>query len=294
LSWVAERISKSVGAPLAIVEKLLTIADGEEGTTIDLLLRRLMGGNEEPGLSEARLLSSIASVAERDHEEVAERRNDEIAGLEGIFGDKFRRVDGGIEVLISAPTLNKSNQLANDQIVLRVLFHSRSSYPSPTASPNDDIHLPTFYIFSSTLPSYIVLHITYLLAVQFASPDYLGLDLAKDGQGGVVNEIVAYAESIWKDVVDHPPDSRVALNLLNGATRAQNVALPITKSSGPKNQPRTRQIRPPPTMHAQLELARLLELNATKPAYKKMEVIRSGLPAWAMRERIVQLIKNNR
>lgn len=300
LNWLAERLAKNVGVPLTHVQALLRDeAQGDEGVALDLLLRRLMGRSSvsaEARLGEAALLQHVAvlRVAPPTAEataELDERRRDEVLGLEGIFGDRFRTVEGGLEVLISAPTL-RQNQIAADQLVLRVLWHPFSLYPSPTDSADDALHLPTFYLFSSTLPAYIVLHLTHLLAVQVVAE--AGLDLAKQGFGGVIMEIVNHADEIWKHVVDNPPDARVVALLLSGGPKVAITAAPSVASNTVKNRPRTRAYQPPATPAQQLALAQHLVANSLKPAYRKMESIRAKLPAWEMRDQIVNLIKNNR
>lgn len=297
-TWIAERITKNTGAPIGIIVKLLQEAEGDEGTTIDLLLRKLMGPSDNLLLSEERIRANRVGKSSEANDnvnmaELIERRSDEISMLEGMYGDRFRRVDTGLEILVAAPLL-KRNQLATDQLVLRVVLHPHSLYPSPTLSPNDDLHLPTFYLYSSTLPAYIVLHLTHLVAAQFvASEREDWLDLAKEGFGGLISEIFIFVESIWKKIVENPPDSRNVLQLLNGA-KAVVTGANQGKSTTMKNQPRPRAFKPVPTLAAHLALAKYLELNSVKPAYRKMEAIRANLPAWEMRSQIVNLISNNR
>ena len=298
-SWKADLLATETGFPREVVETAMAQSQGLEGVAVDLMARRLVGwSGEASGLSEDALLQHIrADLIEAERSELEERRKDEIEGLEGIFGDRFRRTDSGVEILASET--RRRPGVALEQVILRVLFHERSSYPSPTSKPSPVaphafVHLPTFYVYSSTLPSYIRLHLTALIAQQFGSPDHEDwLDLANEGLGGLVGEMANFLMDVHQRVIDNPPDAREVLanfapkqdKVISGAVGKKNA-----NQGGRKGAPR----RPPATPKAHAALQRHLEANATKKGYAEMLAIREKLPAWSMKDEIVDLIRNNR
>ena len=236
-SWKADLLATETGFPRDVVGTAMTQAQGREGVAVDLMGRRLVGwsgdAHDVPGLSEEALLEHLlAEGSSDDQTELEERRKDEIEGLEGIFGDRFRRTDVGVEILASET--RRRPGVAQDQVILRVLFHERSSYPSPASEPTADapnpfLHLPTFYVYSSTLPAYIRLHLTALLAQQFAHPDHEDwLDLVRAGFGGVVGEMANFLMESYQAVIDNPPDARAVL--ANFAPKQQAVVAGDRKS----------------------------------------------------------------
>ncbi|KAL8279337.1 hypothetical protein RQP46_008374 [Phenoliferia psychrophenolica] len=297
-SWKADQLALETGFPREIVGTAMTQAEGVHGVAVDLMARKLVGwSGDASGLSEDALLAHLSSGVSEGQDELESRRNDEIEGLEGIFGDRFRRVDTGVEILCSET--RRRPGVAQDQVILRVLFHERSSYPSPTSDPTPStpdpfIHLPTFYVYSSTLPSYIRLHLTALIAQQFASPDHEDwLDLAAQGFGGLVGEMANYLMDVYQRVIDNPPDAREVL--ANFAPKQEKVVSSVLgKKNANQGGRKGRVSRPPATAQAHAALQRHLEANARKKGYAEMLAIREKLPAWSMKDEIVDLIRNNR
>lgn len=301
-SWKADLLATETGFPRDVVGTAMTQAQGREGVAVDLMGRRLVGwsgdAHDVPGLSEEALLEHLlAEGSSDDQTELEERRKDEIEGLEGIFGDRFRRTDVGVEILASET--RRRPGVAQDQVILRVLFHERSSYPSPASEPTADapnpfLHLPTFYVYSSTLPAYIRLHLTALLAQQFAHPDHEDwLDLVRAGFGGVVGEMANFLMESYQAVIDNPPDARAVL--ANFAPKQQAVVAGVASKKNANQGGRGgRARRPPATPQAHAALQRHLEANARKKGYAEMLAIREKLPAWSMKDEIVDLIANNR
>lgn len=295
-SWKAEALARETGMPIGIVEKAMRESEGEEGVAVDLMVRRLMGWSEgeEEILSDVSYLDGLVmSRAEGAQDtELVERRNDELAALEGIFGETCRRTDKGIEILVSSNRRRRQDSTA-DQVILRVLFHPASLYPTPsseTESPN----LPTFYVYSSTLPAYIRLHLTALIASQLTNKDSSWMDLAKGGYGGLVCEMANHLQEVFQEAIENPPDSREVLSKLLGS----RIAPTLESNAGTKQKkdlkPKFRPFRPSITPQAQEMLRQKLEDNSKKPGYGAMLGVRMKLPAWSMREEIVELIKSNR
>jgi ATP-dependent RNA helicase DHX57 len=309
--WKAEKMAREVGMPVGVVEKVLEECDGREGRGIELLVRRLVGwtgddeegGEEEEKLSDARLLERWAGEVELSDEErkaLEERREDELVGLEGMFGERFRRTEAGLEILASStkPRRRQDSSSPPDQVILRVLFHPSSLYPSPSEDPTTSTpHLPTFYVYSSTLPPYIRLHLTSLLATQFISLTHGDdwRDLAHAGYGGVVGEMATFLTDVWQEAVENPPDSRQVLSKLLGSRIVQPTSV-STASTGRKAPMRARggPVRGVATPAQHAALLRQFEANALRPGYEAMLAVRSRLPAWSMKEQIVDLIRSNR
>lgn len=302
-SWKADILSKETGMPREVVGVAIADAGGEQGVAVDLMVRRLVGWTEEEspeaGLSDAALLETLKVDDSADKAELEQRRKDEIEGLEGIFGDRFRRTETGIEILAS--TLKRKPGVASDQIILRILFHPRSTYPSPASedpSTPPFAHLPTFYVYSSTLPAYIRLQLTSLIAQQFVSPDHPDwLDSVHAGYGGVVCEMANFLMEVHQGVIDSPPDAREVLAHF-APKRQVAVAVAGKKSNGAGGRRGGRRGgrvgRPPATPGAHAALKRHLEENARMKGYETMLKVREALPAWSMKEEIVDLIDKNR
>ena len=289
--WRAEALSKESGYPLAVVERALSDMDGDVEGAIDLLLRRLMRWTEE-GWSEANFLSSRRETVEAQEEELEERRKDELLGLEGIWGNRYRTTEKGLEILLSSTAKRSQNSTA-DQVILRVFFHPKSQYPSPIDEISSCPHLPTFYVFSSTLPTYIRLHLTSLVSAELSNPQSLARDLVDSGYGGVINEIATFLSENWEKAIDQPIDSRAHMPKLLGTISLQPAVSSSSEAKKTISKGRSKFVRPA-TLQMQNAMREQLEANSLLSGYGKMLSIRQKLPAWSMREEIVELIKNNR
>ena len=290
--WRAEALAKESGYPLPAVEQALTDSDGEVEGAIDLLLRRLMRW-ENAWSVESFLSSRSSTIVAAQDEELEERRKDELMGLEGIWGDRYRTTERGIEILLSS-TARRNQKSSADQVILRVFFHPKSQYPSPS-DPDDPSacpHLPTFYVYSSTLPTYLRLHLTSMISGEFSNPQSLARDLIDSGFG-VINEMATFLSENWEKAIDQPVDSRALMSKLMGTTAQPST---ITANSGAKKmapKARAKFVRPA-TLQMQNAMRERLVENGLRPGYDKMLAVRMKLPAWSMREEIVALIKSNR
>ncbi|GAA5907364.1 hypothetical protein JCM6882_002817 [Rhodosporidiobolus microsporus] len=326
--WRAEEVARGVGVGVEWVVKewegLRTEGgngvgeDVMEGAVGEVLVRRLMaaeegGEDEEEGskLGESAWRAWWAAegtqpLAKEEKDELKQRRDDELMGLEGLFGSRFSRTKGGVEIAIpsSSSGRKKAGDKAGDAVSLRVLFHPSSRYPSPSLDPSQPAHLPTFYISSPSLPPYIRLHLTTLLALQFRPTNSENggawLELAEAGYGGCVAEMVSYLEEHVKGVIDDPPDARDAMDRLvapsaraAASLAAAGASQRITKAASANQQRNMRRRREPsPEEHAALK-RRYEELQQSE-GYRRMEEQRRRLPAWGMREKIVELVRKER
>ncbi|KWU44126.1 P-loop containing nucleoside triphosphate hydrolase protein [Rhodotorula sp. JG-1b] len=294
--WKAEKVAREVGTPVEWVVLARRMMD-VEATTDDADVRRKLG---EDQLRAAWASSTLESPAADP--ELRQRREDELVGLEGVFGARYSRKKDGFEIAI--PSSGKS-----DAIALRILFHPSSRYPSPQQDEETDLPapLPAFYITSPTLPPYIRLHLVYLLSSSFVPSSPVStnggawLELVDAGYGGVVAEMVAFLEEHARSVIDNPPDARTVMDRLlpasqrTGALLAANVAQKVTKAANGgnlRNGRRSRKLRATPEEQAALK--RTYEALQQTPEYGKMLQQRQRLPAWGMRDQIVDLIRKSR
>lgn len=300
--WKAEKIARDVGTPVEWVEGVMKLEGVEESEekVLDVLARRLMGAEaEEAGLSEQNLVKGWqkrGELSESEVEELEERRSDELMGLEGIFGSRFRRIANGqgCEILIPSP--------GADHVTLKIILHTSSLYPSPTLE--DDIsqlpHLPTFFVHSPTLPPYIRLHLLSLLARQLlpssAEHGETWMELVRAGFGGVVGEMVAYLEENVRQAIENPPDERSVLARLNVPSALSFSTLNDTSSRTTKQTQvqQTRRVRREPTAAEHGAIKADFERLCETEGYRKMLEQRKRLPAWSMKEKIVSLIKRER
>ncbi|GAA5974236.1 hypothetical protein JCM11641_003345 [Rhodosporidiobolus odoratus] len=329
--WRAERVAMEIGVGVEWVEREfreLSAVAGEgqegdvEGATVDVLVRRLVSADEtgqEEGEREKlgeeewrkwfRQAEGAKEFSTEEKEELMQRRDDELLALEGLFGSRFVRTKEGVEIAIPTTTNGVGRGKASaaiEALSLRVLFHPSSRYPSPSA-PGEPAHLPTFYLSSTSLPPYIRLHLLTLLSSSFlpSSPSSENggtwLDLVEGGYGGVVAEMVAFLEEHARGVIDNPPDAREVLDRLRSpserasASLASNLAgqrMTKSASSGPQRGGGRKRREPTPEEHVALK-RQFEELQRTE-GYQRMLEQRKRLPAWGMKERIVELIRKER
>lgn len=312
-AWKVERVAKEMGAPIAAVERAMEEADGVEGLAVELIGRRLAGwwseaggAADEAGLTDAALLADVATrepLSAEEQAEMLQRREDELELLEGVFGPRFRRIEGGAEIVVSVPPTTRRKGAPPptgplDLVILRVLFHEASLYPSLPSPTTSAPRLPAFHVVSPSLPSYLLLHLTSLILAPFGHPSsqarHAGLDLALGGEGGVVAELANMLEETYKAAIETPPDARTVVRPLLGPPEDElEVAAPISRGPKAATRGRTQNFRRgTPAQHKGLQ--EYAARNAQTPAYKKMLAVRQKLPAWDMQGTIVDLIRNNR
>lgn len=330
---IAREVGTPVEWVVAELDKLRAAEEGDglvselemEGRVLEILARRLMADEVSAAAATTTMTTSDEADAVRQkldedelraawqpgsrigtldaeaRAELEQRRRDELVGLEGLFGARYHRRKDGFEIAI--PSSGKG-----DAIALRVLFHPSSRYPSPVeAGVPLPAALPAFYITSPTLPPYIRLHLVYLLATSFVPSSPVStnagawLELVDAGYGGVVGEMVAFLEETARGVIDNPPDARAVMDRLlpasqrAGAVLAANVSQKVTaKASNGQGRHgrRSRKLRATPEEQAALK--RSYEALQRSPEYAKMLQQRQRLPAWGMRDQIVDLIRKSR
>jgi ATP-dependent RNA helicase DHX57 len=274
--WMVDRICKEAGYPRDVVEDIVRSKQvgTNQGKALDLLGQRLIG-----------------ETAENDQGEIEtgieERRSDETIALQALYDDRFIRhseTDFAIRISID-------DRHVKDDVSLRVFFHDGSNYPSASTTPT----LPTLFVSSETLPAYIRLHLTYLVLRH--ARDELA-DILETGQGGVVAELVEYLSTVLPSVVDHPPDARAVISrLYDTSAPISNAPAEASSSSSQRalltRQPHRSSTRKTPSASNE-ELRRTFNKLQETSGYQAMLQARKNLPAWKLRNQLVDLIQSNR
>ena len=290
-SWATDRLERASSFPREAIERAMQQSLDDEGLALDLLVRRLLGWatvGEDGVWSEMALVTAALDDGPVD-EATMDAREDELMALEGIFADRFARVDDvpdAFEITV-APDDDRNDA------VLHVRFHSSSRYPS-ASPPSQCAAMPTCFVRSTTLPPYICLHLTALLHEHMRS-DALA-DVVLGGSGGVVSELVEHVATIWRGAVDHPPDPSTVTAHLHRRTGDAGPLVNGTSTSSARPKPRAPFVPRPLRNDASVNkgLASQLRSSMSAPAYHAMLEVRRKLPAWAMRDELIALIASNR
>lgn len=204
--------------------------------------------------------------------------------LEAVLGERFRR---------ESPTeLSVDMSHGEDSLVLNVVFDTHSPYPSaqyPTRPP-------AFFLTSTTLPSYMRLHLHASMLSAFRDPERHDLvSVLEAGTGGAILSMVEHLEMSLPDVIDNPPD--IGLVTRHLVPRVEDDAdEPIAKvaAQGQRKQQRGSTKRRVPT-EAEQEATRNKQARLfADPAYESMMQVRRKLPAWAERDNICQALETSR
>lgn len=174
-------------------------------------------------------------------------------------------------------------------------------YPSPAlSSPYPSASHPStpppFYLTSTTLPSYIRLHLHAILLRQFQEPDREDLrGTLESGEGGVVFGMVEYLEGVWETVLEDPPSVGVVAQFL--VPKLPPAAPRPARSNGAKpksKQVRTQRARRVPSADEQAAYkARTEEWQNSRPFQRVLEG-RQSLPAWKQKDAFLQALETNR
>ncbi|KAK4689764.1 ATP-dependent RNA helicase DHX57, partial [Tremellales sp. Uapishka_1] len=280
--WVVDKFVKEAGFPRKAVEIVLDTEE-RQSVALDLLGRRLCGWEKDDegwGVEEYTAWSGEeAARAERDN-----ARQEELLALEAVLGDRYTHVS---ETELKVNIVSESTP--ND-VVLNCLFDDASPYPSPQYPTNP----PSFYLTSSTLPSYMRLHLHALLLRQFRDPERHDLtSVLESGAGGAILSMVESLESLLDEVVGNPPDVGEVTQYL--VPKVED-ALPAAKAASRKVAKRSREAprKRIPSLEEQ-ELAKKKQKSMLdSPAYASIIKDRQSLPAWKERERITAALEKDR
>lgn len=302
-AWLVEKLIKTVGFPRKAIEEILTLDLGElewqEGEVLEALGRRLVGWEEgdwgvDGTLARLRQGGEQVDIKTRD-----QWRAEEIEALESVFDDRLLQAplaDGSAvspEIQIAIPGLLPAT---TDDLILHVLYPA-SPLSSPYPSPSHPATPPPFYLTSTTLPSYIRLHLHAELLRLFQEPDREDLrGTLETGEGGVVFAMVEYLEGIWEAVLADPPSVGAVTQFLVPKLPAA-APRPAARSNGGKVRPkqmRSQRSRRVPTADEQAAYKAQTEAwQASKPFQRVLEG-RQSLPAWKEKEIFLEALASNR
>jgi len=282
--WLADKLARQAGFPRKAVETALE-TESVESRALEVLGRRLCGWHgEDGGWGEAEVIEWAGS-----EEEVAERdmmRDEELMALEAVLGERFTREEReeGVEVAVQM-------SYGNDSLVLNVVFDKHSPYPSaqhPTRPP-------AFYLSSTTLPSYMRLHLHATMLKAFRDPERHDLSgVLETGMGGAVLSMVEHLENELPTVIETPPDiGTVTQHLVPHAVEEDESPTRAVAQRKVQKQRRNGPRRAPSAEeHAAVAAAQARLL--ADPKYAPMLADRKKLPAWAERENICKALEDNR
>lgn len=283
--WVADKLVRQAGFPRKAVDSAL-VTETRESRALEVLGRRLCGWHgEDGGWGEEEVTEFAGS-----EDEISERdtmREEEIMALEAVLGERFSREDREDCVEIMVEIIH-----GDDTLLLNVLFDPQTPYPSPQYPTRP----PPFYLSSTTVPSYMRLHIHATMLSAFRDPERHDLTgVLEAGMGGAVLSMVEHLEDALPKVLESPPDVGSVTQHLIAAMEEDEDDEPkavIAAREAPR-QRRTGPRRPPSKEQHEAVAAAQARLFA-EPKYAPMLADRKKLPAWAERENICNALEKNR
>jgi HrpA-like RNA helicase len=216
-----------------------------------------------------------------ENEEHRAKQEEEIMVLISLLEERITKVSEE-EHRISIP--------GREDLALHVVMDAASCYPSeryPT-------HAPSFFLSSSTLPSYIKLHLHAQLLRCFRDPERPEFQSTlESGSGGAIYLMTDFLEQELEIALENPPDVAVVTRyLLPHKEVSSGTATP--RSRGPTRRNRARGPARIPTAADHDAVKKKYDSMRSNPGYEKMMQVRRKLPAWNERGRLVQLLQSNR
>lgn len=282
--WLEDKLVRKGGFPRKAVEAVLAV-EGNESLALEILGRRLAGWiGEDAGWGD----DEVIPWSGDDAEERQVMRDEEILALEAVLGDRYRRISGSKDG--EADEIAVELEAGSEQLTLHVVLDEYSPYPSaqyPT-------RVPAFYLTSTTLPSYMRLHLHGDMLRQFRDPDRHDLvSVLEAGSGGVVLSMVEHFETALPGVIENPPDIGEVTKYLVPQVEDKDEDAPTTKAAVTRTNRQRGKRRAPTDADQQAAKAKQARLFAD-PAYKPMLDDRAKLPAWKERENICSALESNR
>lgn len=281
--WLVDKLVRDAGFPRKAVEGVLGL-EGRESLALEMLGRRLCGWHGmDGGWGDAEVVP-----ADEDGERQM-LRDEEMLALEAVLGERFQRVSGDGD---AADEIAIELDGGKENLTLRIVLDNYSPYPSaqyPTRAP-------AFYLTSTTLPSYMRLHLHADMLRAFRDPERHDLvAVLESGMGGVVLSMVEHLEMAIPGVVENPPDiGQVTKHLVPHVEEEEDdepVAKAVAKRAERTRGPRKRR---EPSAEEHEAVRRHQERLFANPAYKPMLAERAKLPAWKERENICSALDKSR
>ncbi|SPO38961.1 probable Putative DEAH-box ATP-dependent helicase UM11114 [Pseudozyma flocculosa] len=338
ITWAIDRLVKVGGYPREAVERVFrAILSAEktssqqlprqarEGLALDMLNRQMAGWDQadvEPQWSSSsalrHALEDFPALSHDDQAEIQSKRDDERMAVEAVLGperiaelaDNERTAPGEYDIFIAGP---KTHVGGKEDVRLRIKTHPHDAYPRPfEAGSGRLIALPSFFVASSTLPSYLRLALTLHLLEGIKDtaqrPDWQ--EMVISGEGGVVLALVEELEVAWMATVDDPPLlSKVMQHLVpSKSVQASAVATPDSSRPGtPSAKQSARGARGGPGANGKRggrALQRSPEVDERlkdqqkrlheSAVFAKMGAVRRSLPAHAAMGDVLSMISRNR
>ncbi|KAH8926029.1 hypothetical protein BT69DRAFT_1058380 [Atractiella rhizophila] len=281
LGWLADRMNKESGFPIDVIESVLK----------DLSLARDEAEVPElEGLAYARLGRMMVATEELGGEEKVEDAlwEGEREIVKSLLADDrvIENESDVFEIIIKSP-IGKKKLRGKDDISLRI-FHT--NYPAPNVSPS-------FYVYSSSLPAYIKVHITFIL-LRKLNEDESFRDIIALGQGGIITELVDTLDTIVDSVIAYPPiDARKVFEPFYGQKKFSFLPTSRSVNGGERKSQRRWKKEFETVEDVGAESTRLLRdwsERKGRSAWLKMLDVRKKLPAWKTKQEIIEAVLKNR
>lgn len=253
-----KRLSES-GYSIELCRKVFDSSEGDEGRAAETLQNILLAEKSEGSSSS----TGPSSVSQLPLDAVDERWDEEMASLEAVCGDQYARLSVDVCQLQITSVKNASNS----DIETFIQFRKSPHYP-----------LQVIVSVVAKLPAYIKLSVIKK-ALAYATDSL-------QGEETKIFYIVTWIQENINDIIDKPG----ALREVSSVASAASESLPTDSKKT-----RRRMARHPKPLHRNLDTqskAAWLRRQESS-AYKRMISQRERLPAWQVREELVQTVNEN-
>lgn len=275
--WLVDKVVKA-GFPRKAVE---AVVDGvsSESMALDVLGRRLCDWEKDQDGWGAEELVVWDPQGEEEEQEVA--RMEEKTILSSVLGDRYTELsDSEFSVAVES---------SSDDLALNVIFSTDSPYPSARYLTNP----PSFYLTSTTLPSYIKLHLHAQVLRAFRDPERPDLrSLLEAGTGGAVYAMLEILEQQLPEAIENPPDVGEVTKYLvpRAVVEEEESTVRNTRQRRGQQKRRRREYTEDDQRAVKARQQKMREMRG----WDEMLRSRMALPAWKEKDRIVGLLETNR
>lgn len=277
--WLVDKVVKA-GFPRKAVEACIDATDvRSESVALDVLGRRLCGWEKDQDGWGAEELVAWDPQGEEEEQEMA--RMEEKTILSSVLGDRYTE-SSDTEFTVAVESVS-------DDLALNVIFSADSPYPSARYSTNP----PSFYLTSTTLPSYIKLYLHAQVLRAFRDPERPDLrSLLEAGTGGAVYAMLEILEQQLPEAIENPPDVGEVTKYLvpRAVVEEEESTVRQTRQRRGQQKRRQRQYTEEDQRAVKAKQQKMREMRG----WEEMLRSRMALPAWKEKDRIVGLLEKNR
>ncbi|KAL2119537.1 hypothetical protein VTJ04DRAFT_6498 [Mycothermus thermophilus] len=252
-----KRLAES-GYSIDLCRKILDANGGDEGKAAEALQKLLVESGMSADSKDASQSEEVDSWRSPD-----ECWEEEMAAIEASFGDKFSRVSDNVFQVRLESVVNGTNT----DVETYLQFRKTPRYP-----------FQVVLSISAPLPAYIKLSIIKK-ALAYAHESL-------QGEESKIYYLISWVQENINDIIEHPGALREVSAVSSAASEEPAVAARAAR------RPRRRNPKPinwTPNPRSKEEwMARI-----QAPSYKKMLSQRERLPAWQVRDRLVQIVAEN-